>query len=91
MVSQTEGKGYHDTKEMFDGVYALSKKINHQFRYFMLYLKVSNNFTNNYRSCQSFYPFIQLSLLNTTKEPTQLLNKKSDLINNVTYVLKTIV
>ena len=76
---------------MFDGVYALSKKINHQFRYFILYLKVSNNATNNYRSCQSFYTFIQLSLLNTTKEPTQLLNKKSDLINNVTYVLKKIV
>ena len=51
----------------------LVKRSNHQFRHLMLCLKVKNNATNNYRSCQSLYDFIQLSLTNTTKEPKRLL------------------
>ena len=63
-----EGKIYHDAKEMFDSAYALSKNSNYQFRHLMLCSKFANNVTNNYRSCQSLYNFIQLSLINTTKE-----------------------
>ena len=48
----------------------------------MLRLKVANNDTNNYRSCQSLYDFIRLLLQNTTKDPSWLLKKKNDLTNN---------
>ena len=58
LISQTEGKRYHDTKEMFDGAYALSKQSNNQFRHLILCLKVTNNATNNYRSYQSLYDCI---------------------------------
>ena len=71
LISQTEGKRYHNTKEMFDSAYALSKKSSHQFRHIMLCSKVTNNAMNNYRSCQSLYDFIQLSLINTTKEQNE--------------------
>ena len=73
---------------MFDSAYALSKQSNHQFRHLILCLKVANNATNNYRLCQSLYNFIQLSLINTTKEPKQKLNNKCDLINNFIHVNK---
>ena len=54
----------------------------------MLYLIVANNVKNNYCSCQSLYDLIQLSLINTTKEPTRLLNKKCALTNNFVPVKK---
>ena len=69
LVSKTEGKKFHDAKELFDSAYALSCKIEHQHRHFILCLQVSNNVTNNYRSCQVLYDFIQLSIQNTTKDP----------------------
>ena len=47
----------------------------------MLCLKVANNATNNYQSCQSLYDFIQLSLCKTSKEPKRVLNNKIDLPN----------
>ena len=52
-VSPTEGSRFHDSKELFDSAYALSKRSQHQFRHLMLCLKVANNATNNYQSCQS--------------------------------------
>ena len=54
----------------------------------MLYLTVANNVKNNYCSCQSLYDFIQLSLINTIKEPTRLLNKKCALTNNFVPIKK---
>ena len=80
-VSSTEGKRFHDAKELFDSAYALSKHSRHQFRHLMLCLKVANNATNNYQSCQSLYDFIQLSLSKISKEPKRMLNKKVDLKN----------
>ena len=47
-VSSTEGKRFHDAKELFDSAYALSKHSKYQFRHLMLCLKVANNATNNY-------------------------------------------
>ena len=70
-VSPTEGSRFHDAKELFDSVYALSKHSQHQFRHLMLCLKVANNATNNYQSCQSLYDFTQLSLCKTSKEPNE--------------------
>ena len=80
-VSSTEGKRFHDAKELFDSAYALSKHSKHQFRHLMLCLKVANNATNNYQSCQSLYDFIMLSLCKTSKEPKRVLNNKVDLKN----------
>ena len=85
-VSPTEGRIFHDAKELFDSAYALSKHSNHQFRHLMLCLKVANNATNNYQSCQSLYDFIQLSLCKTTKEPKRVLNNKVDLSNKVLHL-----
>ena len=51
-VSPTEGRRFHDAKELFDSAYALRKYSNHQFRHLMLCLKVANSATNNYQSCQ---------------------------------------
>ena len=71
-VSPTEGSRFHDAKELFDSAYALSKHSQYQFRHLLLCLKVSNNATNNYQSCQSLYDFIQLSLYKTSKEPKRV-------------------
>ena len=87
-ISQTEGKRYHDAKEIFDSAYALSKKSNHRFRHLLLCLKLANNATNNYRSYQSLYDVIQLSLINTTKEPKRSLNNKCYVTNNFIRVKK---
>ena len=54
----------------------------------MLYLKVANSATNNYRSRQSLYDFIQLSLIKTTKELKRLLNNKCDLSNALLHFKK---
>ena len=78
-VSPTEGKIFHNAKELFDSAYALSKHSKHQFRHLMLCLKLANNATNNYQSCQSLYDFIHLSLCKTSKEPKRVLNNKVDL------------
>ena len=61
-VSPTERSRFHDAKELFDSVYALNKYSNHQFRYLMLCLKVANNATNNYQSCQSLYFFSVITM-----------------------------
>ena len=67
LISQTKGKRFHDAKEIFDSIYAFSKKSNHRFQHLILCLKVANIATNNCCLCQSLYDFIQLSLINTKK------------------------
>ena len=47
----------------------------------MLCLKVANNETNNYRTCQSLFDFIKLSLFPIDKESVQKLNKTSTVMN----------
>ena len=47
----------------------------------MLCLKVANNETNNYRTCQSLFDFIKLSISPTEKEPIRKLNKSSNVTN----------
>ena len=47
----------------------------------MLCLKVANNETNNYRTCQSLFDFIKLSISPTEKEPIRILNKSSNVTN----------
>ena len=47
----------------------------------MLCLKVANNETNNYRTCQSLFDFIKLTLSPTEKEPIRKLSKSSNVIN----------
>ena len=88
-VSPTEGKRFHNAKELFDSAYSLSKHSKHQFRHLMLCLKVANNATNNYQSCQSLYDFIHLSLCKTSKEPKRVLNNKVDLKTKALHLKKT--
>ena len=83
-VSLTERRIFHDAKE-FLIVHMLSKHSNHKFRHLMLSLKVANNATNNYQSCQSLYDFIQLSLCKTTKEPKRVLNNNINLSNKALH------
>ena len=47
----------------------------------MLCLRVANNETNNYRTCQSLFDFIKLSVSPIEKEPIRKLNKSSNVIN----------
>ena len=65
-----------EAKEFFDSAYALSKTKDHQWRHMMLCFKVANNVTNNYRTCQSLYGFLKLSLSPINKEPVRKLKKK---------------
>ena len=47
----------------------------------MLCLKVANNETNDYRTYQSLFDFIKLSISPTEKEPIRILNKSSNVTN----------
>jgi len=47
----------------------------------MLCLKVANNETNNYRTCQSLFDYIKLTISPTEKEPIRKLSKSSNVIN----------
>ena len=73
---------------LFDSAYVHNKYSNHQFRHLMLCLKVANNATNDYQSCQLLYDFIQLSLCKTSKEPKRVLNNKIDLTNKALHLKK---
>ena len=79
--NKNESKRYCEAKELFDSAYALSKKKDHQWRHMMLCLKVANNETNNYRTCQSLFDFIKLSISPTEKEPIRKLNKSCNVTN----------
>ena len=56
-------------------------KNDYQWRHMMLCLKVANNETNNYRTCQSLFNFIKLTISSIDKEPIRKLNKSSNVIN----------
>ena len=47
----------------------------------MLCLKVANNEINNYRTCQSLFDFIKLTISPIDKELIRKLNKISNVIN----------
>ena len=65
----------------------LGKKKDHQWRHMMLCLKVANNETNNYRTCQFLFDFIKLTISPTEKEPIRKLSKSSNVINK-SWILK---
>ena len=48
-------------------------------------LKVANNETNNYRTCQYLFDFIKLTISPTEKEPIRKLSKSSNVIKNRRY------
>ena len=47
----------------------------------MLCLKVANNETHNYRTCQSLFDFIKLITSPIDRKPIRKLNKTNNLIN----------
>ena len=75
-TNNNESNRYCEAKELFDSAYALIKTIDHQWRHMMLCLNVANNERNNYRTCQSLYDFLKLSLSTLNKEPVRGLNKQ---------------
>ena len=66
----------------------LVKNKNNQWRHMMLCLKVTNNETNNYRTCQSLFEFIKLPISPTEKYPIRKLSKSSNVINKSSILKK---
>ena len=56
----------------------------------MLCLKVTNNETNNYRTCQSLLEFIKLTISPIEKEPIRKQNKSSNIINKLSILQKKV-
>ena len=56
----------------------------------MLCLKVANNETNNYRTCQSLFDIIKLTTSPTEKEPIRKLSKSSNVINKSSILKKKV-
>ena len=56
----------------------------------MLCLKVTNNETNNYRTCQSLFEFIKLPISPTEKYPIRKLSKSSNVINKSSILKKKV-
>ena len=56
----------------------------------MLCLKVANNETNNYQTCQSLFEFIKLTISPIEKEPNRKLNKSSNVINTSSILKKKV-
>ena len=75
-ANNNEANIYCEAKQLFDSVYTLSKTKDHQWKHMMLCLKVANNETNYYRTCQSSFHFLKLSLSPVNKEHVRTLNKK---------------
>ena len=75
-TDNNEANRYCEAKELFDSAYALIKTKDHQWRHMILCLNVANNETNNYRTCQSLYDFLKLSLSPLNKGPVRRLNKQ---------------
>ena len=87
--NKNESKRDCEAKELFDSAYALSKK-DHQWRHMMLYLKVANNETHNYRTCQSLFDFIKLSIYPIDKRSIRKLIKSSNVINKSSILKKKV-
>ena len=88
--NKNKSKRYCEAKKIIDSAYALSKKRDHQWRHMMLCLKVANNETNNYRTCQSLFDFIKLTISPTEKEPIRKLSKSSNVINKSSILKKKV-
>ena len=56
----------------------------------MLCLKVANNERNNYRTCQSLFEFIKLTVSPTEKKPIRKSNKSSNVINKSSILKKKV-
>ena len=56
----------------------------------MLCFKVANNKTNNYRTSQSLFDFIKLTISPIDKEPNRKLNRTSNVINKSLTVKKKV-
>ena len=56
----------------------------------MLCLKVANNETNNYRTCQSLFDFIKLTISPIEKEPIRKLSRSSNVINKSSILKKKV-
>ena len=54
----------------------------------ILCLKVTNNEIHNYRTCQSLFEFIKLTVSPIEKEPIRKLNKSSTVINKIVDIKK---
>ena len=54
----------------------------------MLCLKVANNETNDYRTNQSLFDFIKLTISPIDKKPIRKLNKASNVINKLSIFKK---
>ena len=74
--NKNESKRYCEAMELFDSAYALSRIKEHQCKHMMSCLKVVNNETNNYRTCQSLFDFIKLTISPIDKKLIRKLNKK---------------
>ena len=74
-INNAEANRYCEAKQLFDSAYTLSKTKDHQWRHMILCLKVTDNETNNYHTCQSLFDFLKLSLSPLNKEPVRKLNK----------------
>jgi len=53
-------------------------------------LKVANNETNNYRTCQSLFDFIKLTIFPTEKKPIRKMSKSSNIINKSSILKKKV-
>ena len=87
-TNNNEAYRYCEAKQLFDSVYAISKTKGHQWKHMMLCLKVSNNETKNYRTCQKKFDFLKLSRSPINKEPVRKLNKNIDVTNYSVNFLK---
>ena len=56
----------------------------------MLCLKFANNETNNYRTYQSLFDFIKLTVSSIDKEPIRKLNETSNVINKSSIFKKKV-
>ena len=56
----------------------------------MLCLNVANNETSNYRTCQSLFDFIKLTISPIDKKPIRKLNKISNVINKSSIFKKKV-
>ena len=56
----------------------------------MLCLKLANNETNNYRTCQFLFDFIKLTISPTEKEPIRKLSKSSNVMNKSSILKKKV-
>ena len=65
-------------------------KKDHQWRHMMLCLTVDKSETNNYRTFQSLFEFIKLTISPIEKEPIRKLNKSSNVINKSSILKKRV-